>query len=107
MFTFDFDTLVNYYNFPNPDYFDFYGDTLIYGNYGGQNYSAGEIGGTITQTSEDPDPVDDYDEAFYDHDWVAQTSSDPEVLLQSHIEVVQDVTSLLYNAFSSFISDWW
>ncbi len=34
MFTFDFDSLVGY-GFPNPDYFDFSGDTLIYGNYGG------------------------------------------------------------------------
>ena len=106
MFTFDFDTLVDY-GFPNPDYFDFYGDTLIYGNYGGQDYSAGEIGGTITLTPQDPAPLDDYDQAFYGHDLVAQQSSDPAVLLQSHVEVVQDVTTLLSNAFSSFISDWW
>jgi len=103
-FDFDFDTLVEY-GFPNPDYFDFYGDTLVYGNYGGQDYSAGEIGGTITPTS--PEPLDAYDEAFYAHDLVAQQSSDPQVLLQSHIDVVQDVTTLLANAFSSFISDWW
>jgi len=104
MFTFDFDSLVAY-GFPDPDYFDFSGGTLIYGNYGGQNYSAGEIGGTITSTS--PAPLDAYDEAFYDHDLVAQQSSDPQVLLQSHIEVVQDVTTLVGNAFSSLVSDWW
>ena len=105
MFTFDFDSLVDY-GFPNPDYFDFYGDTLVYGYYGGQDYSAGQIDGTITLTSADPVPVDAYDQAFYDHDWVAQTSSDPDVLLQSHIDVVQDVTTLLVNAFSAYVSDW-
>src|SRR5829696_1687794 len=104
MFTFGFNSFVGY-GFPNPDYFDFYGDTLIYGNYGGQDYSAGEIGGMITPTS--PAPLDAYDAAFYDHDLVAQQTSDPAVLLESHIEVVQDVTTLLANAFSSLVSDWW
>ena len=48
MFTFDSATLVAY-GFPNPDYFDFQENTIIYGNYGGLDYSAGEIGGTITR----------------------------------------------------------
>jgi hypothetical protein len=106
MFTFDTATLVDY-GFPNPDYFDFYANTLIYGNYGGLDYSAGEIGGTITLTSEDPAPLDAYDASFYDHDLISQQTSDPAVLLESHIDVVQDVTTLLSNAFSSFFSDWW
>jgi hypothetical protein len=94
------------YGFPNPDYFNFNDDgSLTYGNYGGQNYSAGEFGGTITGTPADPPPVDAYDQEFYEHDLVAQTSSDPEVLLQSHVDVVQDVAGLLANAFSALVAD--
>jgi hypothetical protein len=93
------------FNFPNPDYFDFYNNTPIYGNYGGLDYSAGEMGGTITQTS--PAPLDAYDELFYQHDLVAQQTSDPVELVQSHIDVVEGVTTLLYNAFSSWVSGWW
>jgi hypothetical protein len=37
--------------------------TLTYGNYGGLNYSAGVVGGTITENS--PPPVDAYDAAFF------------------------------------------
>jgi hypothetical protein len=107
MFTFDSATLVAY-GFPNPDYFDFQENTIIYGNYGGLDYSAGEIGGTITDTSLETAPtMDNYDKEFYEHDLVAQQTSDPAVLLESHIDVVQDVTTLLYNAFSAPISDWW
>jgi hypothetical protein len=51
--------------------------------------------------------MDNYDKEFYEHDLVAQQTSDPAVLLESHIDVVQDVTTLLYNAFSAPISDWW
>ena len=36
--------------------------TITYGNYGGLNYSAGVVGGTITETS--PPPVNAYDAAF-------------------------------------------
>jgi hypothetical protein len=106
MFTFDFGTLVDY-GFPNADYFDVIGDTVIYGNYGGQDYSAGEIGGTITQTPQDLAPLDAYDALYYQHDLVAQQTSDPALILQSDIDVVQSVTTLLYSAFSSLISDWW
>jgi hypothetical protein len=56
MFSFASATLA-YYGFLNRDYFDFYDNTLIYGNYGGLDYSAGEIGGTITQTAQDPAPL--------------------------------------------------
>jgi hypothetical protein len=101
---FDLNTLVEY-GFPNPDYFNFDDGSLTYGNYGGKNYSAGEFGGTITGTPEDPPPVDAYDQEFYEHDLVAQTSSDPEVLLQSHVDVVQDVARLLANAFSALVAD--
>jgi hypothetical protein len=106
MFSFASATLA-YYGFLNPDYFDFYDNTLIYGNYGGLDYSAGEIGGTITQTAQDPAPLDTYDEAFYEHDLVAQQTSDPVDLLESHVEVVQNVSTLFYNAVSSWVSDWW
>ena len=92
--------------FQTPDYFDFYGDIFVYGYYSGQDYSAGQIGGTITLTSAAPVPVDPYDQAFYDHDLVAQQSSHPEVL-KSHIDVIQEVTTLLVNAFSAYVSEWW
>ena len=46
---FDLNTLVEY-GFPNPDYFNFENGSLTYGNYGGQNYSAGEF----TEPSRDP-----------------------------------------------------
>src|SRR3954452_4794908 len=70
---FDLNTLVEY-GFPNPDYFNFDDGSLTYASYGGKNYSAGEFGGTITGTPGDPPPVDAYDQEFYEHDLVAQTS---------------------------------
>jgi Ca2+-binding RTX toxin-like protein len=66
--------------------------TLTYGNYGGLNYSAGVVGGTITETS--PPPVDAYDAAFYLHDLALQSSSDPAVHLASDIQVAETVSDL-------------
>src|SRR5215204_4771693 len=63
--------------------------TLHYGNYGGLNYSAGVVGGTITETS--PPPVNAYDAAFYLHDLVYQSSSDPAVRLPADIQVAESV----------------
>jgi Ca2+-binding RTX toxin-like protein len=66
--------------------------TLTYGNYGGLNYSAGVVGGTITETS--PPPVDAYDAAFYLHDLAHQSSSDPAVRLPADIQVAETVLDL-------------
>jgi Ca2+-binding RTX toxin-like protein len=66
--------------------------TLTYGNYGGLNYSAGVVGGTITETS--PPPVDAYDAAFYLHDLAHQSSSDPAVRLPADIQVAETVYDL-------------
>ena len=67
-------------------------NTLTYGNYGGENYSAGVVGGTITETS--PPPVDAYDAAFYLHDLAHQSSSDPAVRLPADIQVVESLIDL-------------
>jgi hypothetical protein len=61
--------------------------TLTYGSYGALNYSAGVVGGTITETS--PPPVDAYDAAFYLHDLAYQSSSDPTVHLAADIQVAE------------------
>jgi Ca2+-binding RTX toxin-like protein len=66
--------------------------TLTYGNYGGLNYSAGVVGGTITETS--PPPVDAYDAAFYLHDLALQSSSDPAFHLAADIQVAETVSDL-------------
>jgi Ca2+-binding RTX toxin-like protein len=66
--------------------------TLTYGNYGGLNYSAGVVGGTITENS--PPPVDAYDAAFYLHDLAYQSSSDPAVHLAADIQVAETVSDL-------------
>jgi Ca2+-binding RTX toxin-like protein len=67
-------------------------DTPTYGNYGGLNYSAGVVGGTITETS--PPPVDAYDAAFYLHDLAYQSSTDPAVRLPADVQVVESVSDL-------------
>ena len=71
-------------------------DTLTYGNYGGLNYSAGVVGGTITETS--PPPVDAYDAAFYLHDLAYQSSSDPAVRIPADIQVAETVSDLPWMA---------
>lgn len=51
----------------------------VYGNYGGPNWSAGQVGGTITGNPLiDPPPVDDLDTLFYTHDFVYQTHPNPQ-----------------------------
>jgi RTX calcium-binding nonapeptide repeat (4 copies) len=66
--------------------------TLTYGNYGGLNYSAGVVGGTITETS--PPPVDAYDAAFYLHDLAYQSSSDPAVRLPADVQLAESLIDL-------------
>ena len=87
--------------FFNFDYIHFDGNTLTYGNYGGLNYSAGTEGGTALVPA-DPAPVDDYDAAFYDHDLVYQTSTDPAVLREADVQLIEEVYALASDA----ISDW-
>jgi len=62
---------------------------VTYGNYGGENYSAGVVGGTITETS--PPPIDAYDAAYYLHDLAYQSSSDVAVHLAADIQVSETV----------------
>jgi hypothetical protein len=66
--------------------------TLTYGNYGGLNYSAGVVGGTITETS--PPPVDAYDAAFYLHDLAHQSSSDPALRLPADVQLAERLIDL-------------
>jgi hypothetical protein len=82
------------------DNFNFVDHTLTYGNYGGFNYSAGMLGGTITETS--PDPVDPLDALFFQHDFVYQTSTDPAALREADVDLVEGVVNLAHNA----ILDW-
>jgi Ca2+-binding RTX toxin-like protein len=65
---------------------------VTYGNYGGENYSAGVVGGTITETS--PPPIDAYDAAYYLHDLAYQSSSEVAVHLAADIQVTQTVYDL-------------
>ena len=68
----------SYFDFNSLDPFATHGIPLpTYGNYGGPNYSAGEVGGQITLTSADPPPVDPLDALFYQHDFVYQSSTEP------------------------------
>src|SRR5438046_9951110 len=62
---------------------------VTYGNYGGENYSAGVVGGTITETS--PPPVDAYDGAYYLHDLAYQSSSYVAVHLAVDFQVIDTV----------------
>ena len=77
-------------------YFHFGDHGLYYGNYGGLDYSAGTEDGTITGTSSDPDPVDAYDQLFYDHDLRLQQASSPEERLEAHVGVIMGVYDLLF-----------
>ena len=54
--------------------------------------TAGVVGGTITETS--PPPVNAYDAAFYLHDLVYQSSSDPAVRLPSDVQLAETLTDL-------------
>jgi len=79
---------------PNPNYFHFESGQLVYGYYGGANYSAGAIGGTITATS--PQPVDLFDWLYYTHDLAYQNSSDPYVRLQADIQLAKGIYDLVF-----------
>jgi hypothetical protein len=62
----------------SPDPFATHGIPLPnYGNYGGANYSAGEIGGHITGTSADPPPVDQLDALFISTIWCIRLQQTP------------------------------
>ena len=74
---------------------------LTYGNYGGLNYSAGVVGGTITDSS--PPPVDPIDALFYQHDLVYQNSTDPAVLQTADVQLVVGVVDGVYHQ----LNDWW
>jgi hypothetical protein len=81
----------------SPDPFATHGIPLPnYGNYGGANYSAGEIGGHITGTSADPPPVDQLDALFYQHDLVYQTSTDFFVRAAADVRLVESMHALTY-----------
>jgi hypothetical protein len=81
---------------PNsPDPFAAHGLPLpVYGNYGGPNWSAGQVGGTITPTS--PSPVDDLDKLFYQHDLVYQTSQDPLTRALADVQLVEGMRALTF-----------
>ena len=83
---------------PDPHKFHFEeGGQLVYGNYGGANYSAGEIGGTITPTSTTDDPpLDLFDWLYYQHDLVYQSSSDPWVTLQADFQLATGIYDLMF-----------
>ena len=86
------------YIVPNsPDPFVTHGIPLpTYGNYGGPNYSAGEVGGKITGTSADPPPVDPLDKLFYQHDFAYQTSTDPLERAAADVQLVESMHALTY-----------
>ena len=81
---------------PNsPDPFATHGLPLpVYGNYGGPNWSAGQVGGTITPTS--PPPVDDLDQLFFQHDFVYQTSQDPITRAIADVQLVEGMRDLTF-----------
>jgi hypothetical protein len=88
---------LSYFDPHSPDPFATHGIPLPnYGNYGGANYSAGEIGGQITGTSTDPLPVDQLDQLFYEHDLVYQTSTDPLVRAAADVQLVESMHALTY-----------
>ncbi len=87
----------SYFDFNSLDPFATHGIPLpTYGNYGGPNYSAGELGGKITGTSADPAPVDPLDALFYQHDFVYQSSTNPLVRAAADVQLVEGVHALTY-----------
>jgi hypothetical protein len=71
----------------------------VYGNYGGPNWSAGEVGGTPTIPA-NPPPVDQdqlgLDTLFYAHDLAYQSSTDPLERAAADILLVQGMHNLTY-----------
>ena len=79
----------------SPDPFATHGIPLpVYGNYGGPNWSAGQVGGTITPTS--PAPVDDLDALFKEHDFVYQSTQDPFLRAGADIQLVEGISDLTF-----------
>ena len=82
---------------PDPMKFHFAEDgQLVYGNYGGANYSAGHTGGTLTFTAADPAPVDAYDLLYYQHDAWYQIFSDPAHRLEADARLAHGIYDLLF-----------
>jgi hypothetical protein len=91
---------------PNsPDPFATHGIPLpVYGNYGGPNWSAGQVGGTITGNPLiDPAPADDLDLLFFTHDFAYQSHPDPihnpvdlVARIQADIALVQGMHNLTF-----------
>jgi hypothetical protein len=92
--------------FPQLENFHIGDNGLYYGLYGGLDYSAGTEDGTVTGSSADPTPVDAYDEEFYDHDLALRNASTPAERLDAHIDVVEDVSGLLFDAVSHTVLGW-
>jgi hypothetical protein len=87
----------SYFDLHSPDPFATHGIPLpTYGNYGGPNYSAGQVGGKITGTPADPPPVDELDALFYQHDLVYQTSTNPLVRAAADVQLVESMHALTY-----------
>ena len=82
---------------PNsPDPFATHGIPLpVYGNYGGPNWSAGQVGGIATNPP-NPPPVDQLDTLFWAHDLAYQSSTDPLVRAAADILLVQQMHNLTY-----------
>src|SRR5262245_2099552 len=86
---------------PNsPDPFATHGIPLpVYGNYGGPNCSAGQVGGIATIPASPP-PVDQnqggLDTLFWTHDLTYQNSTDPLVRAAADILLVQQMHDLMY-----------
>ena len=80
--------------FPNLSNFHVIDGTLTYGNYGGLNYSSGQIGGTALSPP-NPAPVDAYDALFYQHDLALQEAHTPVARVHADAAVVEGVIELL------------
>jgi hypothetical protein len=88
---------ISHFDPNSPDPFATHGIPLPnYGNYGGANYSAGQIGGHITGTSADPPPVDQLDALFYQHDLVYQISTNPLVRAAADVQLIESMHALTY-----------
>ena len=92
----------SYFDFNSLDPFATHGIPLpTYGNYGGPNYSAGEVGGKITGTSADPPPVDPLDALFKTHDLVYQTTQDPLARATADVQLVENMYALTFTALAT------
>jgi len=66
----------------------------VYGLYGGPNWSAGQIGGTVTPTS--PAGLDPLDALFKTHDLVYQTTQDPLARATADVQLVENMYALTF-----------